>query len=97
MTVFPSDPQNDGVNWLPYILINTRLLSKSRAVLLHELIHAAYGEFPPLPRGGVHDPDLNSVFHDCDLDSTQDGLTQLRMPPQHIDPLKRAYFTNYTA
>lgn len=56
-TIQTDSPANDGVRWLPYILINTQIKSATNEVLLHEMIHAAYG-----PRQN-HDADKSSVFY----------------------------------
>jgi len=98
-TVPTSDPQNDGIGWLPYILINTRSKGWRNGVLLHELIHAAYGDHQPTPRPGdpdPHDSDKGSVFGAEDTDVRQpDQPPILTLPPVHRHVLEHAYFTTY--
>jgi len=98
-TVLTSDAQNGGVQWLPYILINTRSKAWRNGVLLHELIHAAYGESQPTPRRGdrdPHDSDQNSVFNANDSDIRQPGQSpNLALPAVHRRALEHAYFTTW--
>jgi hypothetical protein len=89
VTVLTSDPQNWGTKWAPYVLINLRLQSRFNAVLLHELIHAAYGEKQP-----DHDKDKTSIFASCapDRDDTS-AVRQLGLPDKHVQALRGASFT----
>ena len=97
VTVLNGAPQNDGIGWLPYILINTRLKAWRNGTLLHELIHAAYGDFQPHPGRDPHDTDTSSVFYDDDWDVPQPGVSpQFRLPFEQISPPRRAYFTTYS-
>ena len=77
------------MSWPPYVLINLRLQSRFNAVLLHELIHAAYGEKQP-----GHDGDKASIFASCapDRDDTA-AVRQLGLPAKHVQALRGASFT----
>jgi hypothetical protein len=87
-TVLTSDMQNWGAKWAPYVLINLRLRSRFNAVLLHELIHAAYGESQP-----GHDDEKTSIFASCapDRDDTS-AVRQLDLPLKHVKALRGAAF-----
>jgi hypothetical protein len=79
---------NNGVKWLPYILINTQIQSTANEVLLHELIHAAYGSNQP-----DHDKETSSVFYDYGTDKDGKGGDATRkLPQKHVDVLRKAYF-----
>jgi hypothetical protein len=80
---------NNGVGWLPYILINTQIKSVSNETLLHEMIHAAYGE---LKTG--HDSDPSSAFYTYGTsDDRKGGGPTRKLPPQHVAALRKAYFS----
>jgi len=74
---------NNGVSWLPYILINTQIKSSGNEVLLHEMIHAAYGANQP-----PHDSEPTSVFFEYG-----NGQPNRSLPARHVDPLRRSYFS----
>lgn len=88
VTVLPSDMQNWGTKWPPYVLVNLRLQSRFNAVLLHELIHAAYGEKQP-----EHDDDKTSIFASCAPDRGDTAAArQLGLPLKHVQALRGAPF-----
>ena len=76
---------NGGVQWLPYILINTQEKSESDEVLLHEMIHAAHGKTV------AHDADKTSAFYDYGSTTTK-GEKNRKLPANHADILRKAYF-----
>ena len=90
-TIQTASPANNGVSWLPYILINTQLRSVTNEVLLHEMIHAAYGTAQP-----GHDTDKSSAFYDYGTEDMKVGSPARKLPPQHADRLRKAYFATYT-
>ena len=86
-TILTSSPVNNGVGWLPYILINTQLKSSTNEVLVHEMIHASYGESQP-----GHDTDPSSVFFKYGSESAA-GAVARKLPPIHAGALRRSYFS----
>ncbi|HMK85182.1 MAG TPA: hypothetical protein VK437_04405 [Steroidobacteraceae bacterium] len=84
-TIQTNSPVNNGIQWLPYILINTQVKSASNEVLLHELIHAAYGSNQP-----GHDASNTSVFFPY---SSESNGTQRTLSAPHASALRRAYFS----
>jgi hypothetical protein len=90
-TIQTASPANNGVAWLPYILINTQLKSTTNEVLLHEMIHAAYGAAQP-----GHDADKSSAFYEYGSEDTKVGNTVRKLPRQHADVLRKAYFATFT-
>lgn len=92
-TIQTKSEANNGVGWLPYILINTQLKSASGEVLLHELIHAAYGTGQPRPS---HDTDKSSAFYAYGRNEEGKGGNPTRKLPQnHADALRKAYFSTF--
>ncbi len=92
-TIQTASPANGGVPWPPYILINTQLKSASNEVLLHEMIHAAYGAAQPKPS---HDTDKSSAFYQYGNDKDGNGgNTARKLPHQHADMLRKAYFSTF--
>jgi hypothetical protein len=90
-TIQTKSEANDGVGWLPYVLINTQYKSSANEVLLHELIHAAYGEKQP-----GHDSDKSSAFYAYGSDKDGKGGNATRkLLQKHVDVLRKAYFANY--
>jgi hypothetical protein len=90
-TIQTASPANDGASWLPYILINTQLKSVANEVLLHEMIHAAYGAAQP-----GHDPDKASAFYEYGSNEQGKGGNWTRkLPQQHADVLRKAYFSTF--
>ena len=88
---------NNGVGWLPYVLINTQGKSSANEVLLHELIHAAYGENQPNKPGDPHDRDASSCFYAYGTAAgvAQSGSPMRTLPGKHADVLRKAYFSVY--
>jgi hypothetical protein len=88
---------NNGVGWLPYVLINTQGKSSSNEVLLHELIHAAYGDNQPNKPRDPHDPDSSSCFYAYGTAAgvAHSGSPTRALPPKHADALRKAYFSVY--
>jgi hypothetical protein len=86
-TIQTDSAANNGIGWLPYILINTQIKSSGNEVLLHELIHASYGAQQP-----GHDTDPTSVFFEYG-----NGQPNRILPAKHLDALRRAYFSAYTS
>lgn len=95
-TVMKGAPQNDGKDWGPYILINIRLQSRYNAVLLHELIHAAYdGKAHGFKQPG-HDGEATSIFNSCAPDGAQEATQhQMWLPGKHVTALRKADFTSF--
>src|SRR5262249_45625076 len=88
VAVLTSDMQN-RTPWPPYVLINLRLQSRFKVVLLHELVHAAYGENQP-----EHDDDKTSIFASCTPDEKDSAAArQLGLPLKHVEALRGAPFT----
>ena len=88
---------NNNVGWLPYVLINTQGKSQANETLLHELIHAAYGENQPNKPRDPHDPDPSSCFY---VNGTVAGVASSgsptrKLPTKHVDILRKAYFSVY--
>jgi hypothetical protein len=93
-TVLTGAPQNDGKPWGPYILINLRLQARFNAVLLHELIHAAYDSKAFEFKQPGHDPEANSIFHTHSQDKDEDRpQSQVWLPTKHVAALRKADFT----
>ena len=89
---------NNNIGWLPYILINTQGKSTANEVLLHEMIHAAYGANQPNKPGNPHDKDAGSCFYDYGTSATptaQSGKPTRTLPAKHADVLRKAYFSVY--
>lgn len=87
-TILTGAPQNDGQKWGPYILINVRMQSRYNAVLLHELIHAAYDNRQP-----GHDGEQSSIFASCAPDRDENsGAQQTWLPARHLNTLRGASF-----
>ncbi|MBX6376696.1 MAG: hypothetical protein IRZ13_21020 [Acetobacteraceae bacterium] len=84
-TVKPeNEDANNGVKWLPYILINARNFVASGSTLLHEMIHATgLGD-------ADHDGDPASVFHAHGNSSSMKTLSR-----KHADRLRQAYFAEW--
>lgn len=95
-TVMKGAPQNGGKDWGPYILINVRLQSRYNAVLLHELIHAAYdGRAHSFKQPG-HDTEANSIFNSCAPDGGKEETQhQSWLPGKHVTALRKADFTTF--
>ena len=94
-TIQTANPANNGVGWLPYILINTQGKSPANEVLLHEMIHAAYGAKPP-KAGDPHDTDSSSTFYAYGTSATGgplSGKPVRNLPTKHADMLRKAYFS----
>jgi hypothetical protein len=92
-TIQTKSEANNGIGWPPYILINTQLKSATNEVLLHEMIHAAYGELQPKPN---HDTDKSSAFYDYGTDKDGNGGSATRkLPQKHADALRKAYFCTF--
>jgi hypothetical protein len=90
---------NSGVGWLPYVLINTQGKSSANEVLLHELIHAAYGDKQPNKPGDPHDRDPASCFYGYGTAAgvAASGSPIRSLPVKHADALRKAYFSAYVA
>jgi hypothetical protein len=88
---------NSGVGWLPYVLINTQGKSSANEVLLHELIHAAYGDKQPNKPGDPHDRDAASCFYGYGTAAgvAASGSPTRTLPAKHADVLRKAYFSTY--
>jgi hypothetical protein len=88
-TIEPTNTEaNGGVTWLPYVLINTQLKSVANEVLLHELIHAAYGPAQP-----DHDKDPSSAFYKYGSEKDGSAGNAIRkLLSKHVDALRKAYF-----
>src|SRR5262245_15364136 len=88
---------NNNVGWLPYVLINTQGKSQANEVLLHELIHAAYGENQPNKPRDPHDPDAGSCFYGYGTTAgvASSGAATRTLPAKHVDILRKAYFSTY--
>ncbi len=97
-TIQTADAANNGIGWLPYILINTQGKSSSNEVLLHEMIHAAYGAKQPKAPGDPHDTDPSSTFYAYGTASTPNSLSgkpTRNLPANHANMLRQAYFSVY--
>ena len=97
-TIQTASAANNGVQWLPYILINTQGKSPANEVLLHELIHAAYGANQPNKPRDPHDPDASSCFYIYGTSTTpgaSGGNPIRKLPSKHADVLRKAYFSVY--
>jgi hypothetical protein len=82
---------NGGIGWPCYILINTQIKSVANEVLLHEMIHAAW-----LCKRKYHDKDKASVFYEYGTEKNGKGGAAVRkLPPEHADALRKAYFSVY--
>jgi len=95
-TIQTASAANNGVGWLPYILINTQGKSTSNEVLLHEIIHAAYGVNQPHKGGDPHDTDASSTFYAYGTSATANTLSGKpvrNLPAQHVATLRKAYFS----
>jgi hypothetical protein len=93
-----STEANNGVQWLPYILINTQGKSTANEVLLHEMIHAAYGANQPNKPRDPHDTDPGSCFYQYGTVANapkQSGSPTRTLPAKHADVLRKAYFSVY--
>ena len=88
---------NNNVGWLPYILINTQGKSTANETLLHEMIHAAYGENQPKKPGDPHDPDTSSCFYGYGTvaGAPSSGSATRKLPANHADILRKAYFAAF--
>src|SRR5262245_54721226 len=77
---------NNSVGWLPYILINTQGKSTANETLLHEMIHAAYGENQPNKGGDPHDTDKSSCFfvYGTVAGEPKSGGTTRTLPIKHV-------------
>lgn len=83
-----------GKKWGPYILINLRLQARFNAVLLHELIHAAYDSKAFGFKQPGHDTETNSIFHTHSQDKDEDRpQSQVWLPAKHVAALRKADFT----
>ena len=90
-TIQTKSDANNGIGWPPYVLINTQVKSASNEVLLHELIHAAYGTVAT-----DHDTDRSSAFYQYGSDKDGNGGNASRkLPQQHAEALRKAYFSTY--
>ncbi len=88
-TILPENMEtNNGIWWLPYILINTQTKSLSGETLLHEMIHAAYGKIVK------HDPSPKSVFYATGTTATSGERVRVLSAP-YADVLRKAYFGSY--
>ena len=91
---------NNGIQWLPYILINTQGKSTANEVLLHEMIHAAYGANQPNKPRDPHDPDPGSCFlpirhrRQCPQPERQ---AHSHAPSKHADVLRKRLFLRLRA
>lgn len=97
-TIQTANAANNGVQWLPYILINTQGKSTANEVLLHEMIHAAYGANQPNKPRDPHDPDAGSCFYQYGTVANapnQSGKPTRTLPSKHADVLRKAYFSVY--
>jgi hypothetical protein len=98
-TIQTSNPANGGVGWLPCVLINAQEKSSANEVLLHEMIHAAYGPNQPNKGGDPHDADPSSTFYADGTTSggPSGGKPTRNLPSKHADVLRKAYFPVYVA
>ena len=88
-TILPENMEtNNGIWWLPYILINTQTKSLSGETLLHEMIHAAYGKIVR------HDPSPKSVFYATGTTAASGERTRALSAP-YADVLRKAYFASF--
>jgi hypothetical protein len=97
-TIQTANPANNGIGWLPYILINTQGKSSANEVLLHEMIHASYGAKQPKAPGDPHDTDPSSVFYAYGTTAspgTLGGKPIRNLPANHANVLRQAYFSVY--
>jgi hypothetical protein len=64
-------------------------------VLLHELIHAAYGESQPNKPRDPHDRDPSSCFYGYGTTAgiASSGSPMRTLPSKHADMLRKAYFS----
>jgi len=84
LDVAEHDDARGGVHWLPFCLINTNRKSDSETTILHEMIHAAYGQSVP------HDTDPDSVFYGSNTDT---GIYEIRtLTKKHAEILRQSYF-----
>jgi hypothetical protein len=97
-TIQTANAANNGVQWLPYILINTQGKSTANETLLHEMIHAAYGANQPNKPRDPHDTDPGSCFYQYGTAAgvAQSGSPTRTLPVKHADVLRKAYFSVYT-
>jgi len=97
-TIQTKSAANDGVGWWPYVLINTQGKSTANEVLLHEMIHAAYGANQPNKPRDPHDTDPGSCFYQFGTVANapkQSGSPTRTLPAKHADALRKAYFSVY--
>ncbi len=81
-TVKPEhEDANNGVKWLPYILINAQNFVASGSTLLHEMIHTTGLS------DADHDGDAGSVFHQHGNSSSMKSLSR-----KHADRLRKVYY-----
>jgi hypothetical protein len=96
-TIQTANPANNGIGWMPYILINTQDKSPANEVLLHEMIHAAWGANQPNPGHDPHDTDPSSAFYAYGTTGTNPGPRSgspiRQLPTIHADMLRKAYFS----
>jgi hypothetical protein len=96
ITVIKGHELNEDKNWGPYILINIRLQSSTNAVLLHELIHAAYDSKAYGFTQPLHDKETNSIFYTHSKDpGDEGGQSQVWLPGKHVTALRKADFTTF--
>jgi peptidoglycan hydrolase-like protein with peptidoglycan-binding domain len=79
----------DGAIVPPFVLLNSALIDRDNATLLHELIHASKKIHPH-----SHDPEPHSIFSRFGHDqSSNDGDVERRMlKAEHAETLARSFF-----
>ena len=96
ITVLKGHELNEDKNWGPYILINIRLQSRFNAVLLHELIHAAYDSKAYSFKQPGHDAETNSIFYTHSQSKGEEqAQSQVWLPGKHVTALRKADFTAF--
>ena len=91
LTVYTDDTgANRGIRWLNYILINAERLNAARAVMLHELIHAANYVGDAAPHDRLHDTSPSSVMRANEVPNVP-----VLMRESHSAVLRNAYFARH--
>jgi hypothetical protein len=76
--------ENDGVQWLPYVLINAQVLNAAGSTLIHELIHTTGLS------AADHDGDPSSVFYEPR--SNRSGQAHRVLFDRHAKRLRGMYY-----
>ncbi|GJD58833.1 hypothetical protein [Methylobacterium dankookense] len=90
MTIKTEDAAaNNGIGWLPYILISTSMRNRAGDTIVHEMVHTTFPH-----RGDIHDSDPHSIFSENGniSDNVSGPEVEKRLSKIYAERLRHAYF-----